>query len=75
MDSFPIGGVKRGDVCAYCHEPARPLKVISDPYDYNGTKVVTARTCERNKNKRQFGLYALDALIPFAGKEAATNGT
>ena len=63
-----LGGVKRGDVVAYCKEPGRPLKVISDPYRYGTQTVVTARTCERNKNKRQFGLYALDALVPFAGK-------
>ena len=64
-----MGGVKRGDVAAYCKEPARPLKVISDPYEYGGRMVVTARTCERDKNKRQFGIYAIDAIVPFAGKE------
>ena len=64
-----LGGVKRGVVAAYCREPARKLLVISDPYDYGGQMVVTARTCERNKSKRQFGLYAIDALVPFAGKE------
>lgn len=69
IDSFPAGGVKRGDVAAYCREPARKLLVISDPYEYGGQMVVTARTCERSKSKRQFGLYAIGALIPFAGKE------
>lgn len=69
VDSFPAGGVKRGDVAAYCRAPARKLLVISDPYEYGGQMVVTARTCERSKAKRQFGLYAVDALVPFAGEE------
>lgn len=49
----------------YIREQARKLLIISEPYDYGGKQVVTARTCEKSKKARQFGLYALDALRPW----------
>lgn len=72
MDS--VGNVrggkwKRGDYAAYLHAPETKLLIISDPYDYGGRQVVTARTCEKSKAKRQFGLYAVHSLTPWAGKE------
>ena len=36
--------IQRGDIVTYHKEPNKPLKVISDPYSYNGLLVVTAQT-------------------------------
>ena len=67
-DFSPIGGgVKRGDDVAYCKEPGRKLKAISDPWRYGSKLVVTARTCEKDKKKRTCGLYAVEALVPWDG--------
>ena len=35
--------IQRGDIVTYHKEPNKPLKVISDPYSYNGLLVVTAK--------------------------------
>lgn len=59
------GGLTRGDYASYVREPARKLLIISEPYKYGGYMVVTARSCERSKKARQFGLYALEALRPW----------
>ena len=69
--TFPLGGVKRGDDVAYCKEPGRKLKAISDPWQYGTQLVITARTCERSAAKRTCGIYAVDALVPWAGKTEA----
>lgn len=55
----------RGDYAAYVREPARKLLIISEPYEYGTQTVVTARSCERSKKARQYGLYALEALRPW----------
>ena len=57
--------MRRGDYAAYTREPSRKLLIISEPYEYGEKMVVTARSCERSKKARQFGLYALDALRPW----------
>ena len=57
--------MRRGDYAAYVREPVRKLLIISEPYEYGDKTVVTARSCERSKKARQFGLYALDALRPW----------
>lgn len=35
--------IHRGDVVIYRDEADKPLKVISDPYEYGGQSVVTAK--------------------------------
>lgn len=40
--------VKRGDVVAWWQEPHKPLKVMSDPYSFNGKETVTVqRVCKK----------------------------
>lgn len=60
-----LGGVKRGDDVAYCKEPGRKLKAISDPWMYGTQLVITARTCERSAKQRTCGIYAVEALVPY----------
>ena len=62
--------VKRGDIVAWWREPHVPLKVISDPYPYNGGgETVTAQRVARKKADRQQGLYRASALVPYVKKE------
>lgn len=56
--------MRRGDCVAYIHSKKTKLLVISDPYDYGGAMVVTARTCHKSKSRRETGIYAVRALIP-----------
>ena len=43
-----VVNVKRGDVVAWWQEPGRPLKVMSDPYSFNGKETVTVqRVCKK----------------------------
>lgn len=35
--------IHRGDIVTYRDEQDKPLKVISDPYDYGSHRVVTAK--------------------------------
>jgi len=58
--------VKRGATIAWHKEPWKPLVCMSDPYNFNGQMVVTARTCEKSKNARTCGMYAVSALVPYS---------
>lgn len=61
------GGVsiRRGMTMAYRQTPNTPLRIISDPYEYNGMTVVTARTCEKSAKSRTVGMYSVDALVQY----------
>lgn len=40
--------VKRGDIVAWHREECKPLKVMSDPYIFNGKETVTVqRVCKK----------------------------
>ena len=53
--------IQRGDIVTYHKEPNNPLKVISDPYSYNGLLVVTAKPMG-GKGERKQGIYSVNAL-------------
>ena len=64
MEMHEWGGL-RGKRVAYKAIPRTPLIIISDPYEWQGKTCVTARSCERNKDKRQVGIYELCALVEY----------
>ena len=57
--------ISRGDIVAYWREPGVPLTVISDPYEFDGKQVVTARKVAKKKSERQHGMYCVNALVPY----------
>lgn len=63
------GGWKRGDFAKYIHAPEEKLLIISEPYDYGGRLIVSARTCEKSRAKRRVMLFECRALLPWTGKE------
>lgn len=67
--------MKRGDMVVYTKRSNIPLKIISDPFDYGGVMVVNARTCEKNKNNRTFGLYAVNVLKPYTMEDTDKSQT
>lgn len=50
--------IKRGDIVSYWREPGVPLKVISEPYIFNGQEIVTARKIAKKKTKGSRGCIA-----------------
>lgn len=62
--------IHRGSIVTYWKEPEKPLKVLSDPYDYGGKQCVTARPTTGKKNERKQAIYACSALSEC--KEART---
>ena len=57
--------VKRGDVVAWWQEPHKPLKVMSDPYSFNGKETVTVQRVCKKKADRQQMLVLTSALVPY----------
>lgn len=43
--------VHKGDIVAYYKDKDKPLKVLSEPYQYCGKEVVTARAIKKNRHK------------------------
>lgn len=61
--------ISRNAIVAYKNEPGVPLKVISDPFEFNGQTVVTARKVAKKKSERHHGLYCVNALVPYEKQE------
>ena len=54
-----IDFINKGDIVEY---RGQLLKVISDPYMFQGQKVVTCVTVEKKKADVRGGLYAVNSL-------------
>lgn len=52
-------------ILAYREAPTVPLHIISDPYEFNGQIVVTAKTVTKSKNACRFGIYSITSLIEY----------
>lgn len=61
--------IKRGDIVEYLKQPGIPLKVMSEPYMFNGQLIVTARKVSKKKSERQQGLYCINALATYNKRE------
>lgn len=60
--------IHRGSIVTYWREPEKPLKVLSDPYDYGGKQCVTAKPMTGKKNERKQAIYALSGLREYDEK-------
>jgi hypothetical protein len=56
---------------AYYREDKTPLKLCSEPFDFNGRMAVIATRMTKNKANRSQGMYAIEALLktPPAGRK------
>lgn len=62
--------IQRGSMVEYVREPGVPVKVISDPFRYNGMDCVVGIRIGSKKNDRQKRYYAVHALRRIGHEEA-----
>ena len=54
--------MKRGDLMYYVRDDTVPVKLLSEPYNWGGQMVVTAKKMARKKCEQKIGMYAVTAL-------------
>lgn len=54
--------LKRGDLMYYVRDDTAPVKLLSEPYDWGGQMVVTAKKMAKKECEQKIGMYAVSAL-------------
>ena len=54
--------LRRGDLMYYIRDDTAPVKLLSEPYEWGGQMVVTAKKMAKKKCEQKIGMYAVSAL-------------